>query len=78
MQRTQISAYITEEEKARLNILAAAEQLTASGWIGQKINNAFMDLYGFEAKAMVMEAVIRNASGKHSVRCAGGKTRRVS
>jgi hypothetical protein len=78
MQRTQITAYITEEEKARLNILAAAEQLTASGWIGYHINNAFFELYGGGARALVMESAIRNASGRHTVKDASGKNRRVA
>ena len=76
LQRTQITAYVTEEEFVMLKFLAAASQLTASGWIGQKINNAFRELYGFDAKPFAMESVIKNSSGKHSVKCAGGKTRR--
>ena len=78
MQRTQISAYVTEEQRARLNILAAAEQLTSSGWVGNKIDNAFYELYGLDAKGLVMESVIKAASGKHSVRTADGKRRRTA
>ncbi len=78
MQRTQISAYVTEEQKARLNILAAAFDLTASGWIGDQIDSNFRTLYGLDAKALTMQTAIRNASGRNTVRTADGKSRRVA
>lgn len=79
MQRTQISIYVTEEQKARLQVLAAASMQTCSSWLCAAIDNAWIEAYGLGAPAIKMKSLLNASSSTHvTVKTADGRSRRVA
>ena len=77
-QRSQMSIYVTETQLAKARILAAGQSQTVSGFITNRIDSLYQEIYGIDANPFQMVGLINNFTGRNTITDASGKKRRAS
>lgn len=74
MSRHLFSTYLTPMQRQKLVIISGIEEVSGSCWLGNRIDAAWIELYGSAHPAMIAGVV---ASAKRTVTRADGKKTRI-